>query len=291
MLACGTKSLERDKENGILPGMPLCLLLATLAAPPTGRSLHLTLIKEKSCIWFSHVWARSCELGLTTSCRQSWQNRHSNTDQDEIQHLQQAFALSVASRTVWSFPKSHPCIWNLQVWSNNRLAKGMQQNVSAIRGVRKLAKQSSSEETAPVRKGASRLCYCSPVPPTVISPKLWGKEQRSLCQAQWQLSFLSGCRECHHKYQHLWQTRPLLEGRPLRERLMMVEILIRDGVILLLLAHCSKVLPHQRNDKVSAKLHRYKGVFPRAGENKVINVKILLCLSSRWTRILVPKRC
>lgn len=191
----------------------------------------------------------------------SWQNSRSDTPQDEIQHLQQAFALSVDSHTVWSFPKSHPCIWSLEASSNNRLAKGMQQSVSAIRGARKLAKQRASEETAPFHNRSSHLCYYSPVPPTVISPELGGKEQRSLCQAQWQLSFTSGCRECHRIYHHHWQIWPLSQGCPLWERLMIVEILLEDGVILLLLDQCFKVLLHQSNDKVSAKLHRYNRVF------------------------------
>ena len=140
--------------------------------------------------------------------------------------------LSVLFHTVWSFPKLHPCIWSLEASSNNRLAKGMQQSVSAICGARKLAKQRTSEETAPFHNRSSCLCYYSPVPPTVISPKLWGKEQRSLCQAQWQSHFMSGCRECHHIYHHHWQIWPLSEGCSLWVRFIIVEILLEDDVIL-----------------------------------------------------------
>lgn len=49
---------------------------------------------------------------------------------------------------------------------------------------------------------------------------------------------------------------------------MTVEILLENGVILPLLGQCSKVLLHQGNDKVSAKLHRYNRVSTCAGKDK-----------------------
>lgn len=184
----------------------------------------------------------------------SWQNSRCNTRHDEMKHLQQAFALSVSSHMLWGFPRLHPRIWSREALSNNRLAKGNAAKGFTIRGARNLAKQRASEEAATSHNRASRLCYYSPVPPTVHSLKLWGKEQRSLCQAQQQLCFMSGCREHHNICHHHWQTWPLSEGCPLWERFMIVEILLGDGVMLLLSNQCSKVPLHQSNDAVSAKL-------------------------------------
>lgn len=49
---------------------------------------------------------------------------------------------------------------------------------------------------------------------------------------------------------------------------MIVEVLHEDGVTLLLLDQCFKVVRYQGDDKTSAKLHCYNRVFTRATEKK-----------------------
>lgn len=138
----------------------------------------------------------------------------------------------------------------------------MQWSVLAVRGTRSLAKHPASEETAPFPNRSNRPCHYSPVPPTVIFPELWSKEQRSSCQARWQLSFMSGCRGCHHVYHCRWKIWPLSESCTSWGRFMVVETLPADDVVLLLLDQFSCC--NWGDDNGSAKLCR---VFPHVGDN------------------------
>lgn len=191
--------------------------------------------------------------------------------------------LSVLLHTVWSFPTSHPCVRSLEASSNNRLAKGMQRSFSAICGARKLAKQSASEETAPFHNRSSPLCYYSPVPPTVISPKLWGKEQISVSSTvaiklyvwlQGLSSYLSSSLTdmahqkvaLYGKIHDFWDTAGRwCDATSLRSVLQ------------------STAAP-RRWHSIEQNYIGAAGFFHVLVKT---SIKILLCLSSRWTRILV----
>lgn len=118
------------------------------------------------------------------------------------------------------------------------------------------------------------LCCYSPVPPTVISPKLWGTERRSLCRAQWLLSFMSGSRG-----HHLNLSPSLTNVIPLRKLLFVGKVHdcggpawrgcdASPGAVLQNIASPS-------DDKVSPKLQRYIGIsdaFPCNGKSQCQDV-------------------
>lgn len=108
-------------------------------------------------------------------------------------------------------------------------------------------------------------------------------KNRSLCQAQWQLSFMSGCRECHRIYHHHWQIWPI-RRLLFMGRFMIFEILLEDGVMLLLLSVLQSTAAPRRWHGIK------QNYIVTTGFSHVLvktSIKILLCLSSRWTRILV----
>lgn len=109
-----------------------------------------------------------------------------------------------------AFPNHTLALKALRLWVITGLQRECSKVFQQSVGPEKWLEREAARKLLHFITHAAFLTYYSPAPSTVIPQNCdTGNRAHSPRQAQWQRSFVSGCRECHHIYPHRWQIWPL----------------------------------------------------------------------------------